>query len=100
MNIGKHRIEYSKLLVSIITLTYFVGLIVGVYVVISNPSELSTLLMFIGGVVGVTIPFYVWKAKSENILKIKQEIRKMYQQEPDLEIDLYNNDDENEDDNN
>jgi O-antigen/teichoic acid export membrane protein len=67
----KKSIEYSKLLVSLITITYFIGLVIGGYVVVKSAEELSTYLAYIGGVVAITIPFYVWKAKSENVIKLK-----------------------------
>lgn len=67
----KKSVEYSKLLVSLITITYFIGLVIGGYAVIKSTEELSTYLAYIGGVVAITIPFYVWKAKSENVIKLK-----------------------------
>lgn len=67
------KFEFSKIIIAIITFTYFVGLIVGAITVLEDPEQLNTLLVYIGGVVGITIPFYVWKAKSENVLKIQQD---------------------------
>jgi len=69
----KKKFEFSKLIICCLTITYFVGLVVGCIITLENPDQLSTYLTYIGGVVGITVPFYIWKAKAENILKIQKE---------------------------
>lgn len=54
-------------------LTYFIGLILGIYIVLEDPSQLGTLLVYIGTPTAVTIGFYSWKAKAENVIKMKKD---------------------------
>lgn len=45
---------------------------VGVWVVVTKDFyQLSVLLTFVGGVTAAAVAFYCWKAKAENLLKIK-----------------------------
>lgn len=65
------RIEFSKLILLGVMLTYFVGIGIGAWVVLKVvPEQLSVYLAFIGGPTAVAIGFYAWKAKAENVLKI------------------------------
>ena len=74
----RELVSTSKLLLFFITLTYFVGVGIGGYVVIeilhsypdSAVSALIAMFSFIGGATGITIAFYSWKSKNENVLKI------------------------------
>lgn len=56
--------------------TYFVGFIFGIYVVIQDFSQLSSLLTYIGVPVSTAIAFYCWKAKAENTIKIRSSLIK------------------------
>lgn len=38
---------------------------------VNNNVSLSVLLTFVGGVTAAAVAFYCWKAKAENLLKIK-----------------------------
>lgn len=53
-------------------LTYFAGFVIGVRVVILDPSQLGVFLAYVGTPAATAIGFYSWKAKAENVVKIKQ----------------------------
>ncbi|MCM1374087.1 MAG: hypothetical protein NC245_03245 [Muribaculum sp.] len=62
----------TKVLLFSILLTYYMAFAVGVWVVIFKDFyQLGTLLTFTGGVTAAAVAFYCWKAKAENLLKIK-----------------------------
>lgn len=62
----------TKVLLFSILITYYIAFIVGVWVVIFKDFyQIGTLLTFVGGVTGAAVAFYCWKAKAENLLKIK-----------------------------
>jgi hypothetical protein len=62
----------TKVLLFSVLLTYHIAFIVGVWVVVcKDTTELGTLLTFVGGVTAAAVAFYCWKAKAENLLKIK-----------------------------
>lgn len=73
------RFEFSKLILSLVMATYFIGLVLGIWVVIkllkTSPQYLATVicgvLSYIGAPVSVAIAFYSYKAKAENVEKIK-----------------------------
>ena len=51
---------------------YYIAFAVGVWVVVTKDFyQLSVLLTFVGGVTAAAVAFYCWKAKAENLLKIK-----------------------------
>ena len=66
------KVEFSKLILGLVLLTYFVGVFVGVKISLIDTAQLGVLLAFIGGPTAAAIGFYAWKAKAENIIKIKQ----------------------------
>ena len=68
----KRRIEFSKFVLAFVLLTYFVGVGVGVKISLVDTSQLGVLLAFIGAPTAATIGFYTWKAKAENVIKIKK----------------------------
>lgn len=62
----------TKVLLFSILVTYYIAFAVGVWVVIfKDVYQLGTLLTFTGGVTAAAVAFYCWKAKAENLLKIK-----------------------------
>jgi O-antigen/teichoic acid export membrane protein len=63
--------EFTKVVVAAVMSTYFIGLAVGTYVVIIDTSQLYAYLSYIGALTGITVGFYCWKAKNENIAKHK-----------------------------
>lgn len=67
------KIEFSKLFLSAVLLTYFAGFALGVWVVVTiDPSQLGVLLAYVATPTAVAIGFYSWKAKAENVVKIKK----------------------------
>ena len=50
----------------------FAGFIVGARAVILDPNQLSVFLAYVGTPAATAIGFYSWKAKAENVVKIKQ----------------------------
>lgn len=92
---GKHKVEFVKIIVFFILLTYFVGLGFGIYAVkkilLDYPEwaiqALIALFGYIGTPTAAAIGFYCWKAKAENIIKIK----KNYLEETEgIPVDLNN----------
>jgi len=75
--------EFSKIVLLLVMATYFVGLIVGIRIVLLDTGQLSALLLYIGGPTTTAIAFYAWKAKAENLLKIQKE-------NPETPIDFNN----------
>lgn len=62
----------TKIVLFSILLTYYIVFAVGVWVVIvKDVYQLSALLTFVGSVTAAAVAFYCWKAKAENLLKIK-----------------------------
>lgn len=92
---------FSKSILSVIVMLYFVGaLIGGVLVVISAVNDVRlgghidtdmfiAYAAYIGGPTATAIGFYAWKSKAENILKIKNSI-KQKEADPDLVSTLAN----------
>lgn len=69
----RRKVEFSKLVLVLVLLTYFIGVFVGVKVTFIDFSQLGVLLAFIGTPTAAAIGFYAWKAKAENIIKIKKD---------------------------
>ena len=66
------KITTTKLVLFSILFTYYAAFVVAMYVVIfRDVSELSNLLTFVGGATVFAVAFYCWKAKAENLEKIK-----------------------------
>jgi hypothetical protein len=84
---SKRKFEYSKFILTLVLLTYFVGVYVGVKVVFEDSSYLTLLFAFIGTPTATAIGFYTWKAKAENIVKLKNAHPEITQGQP---IDLNN----------
>ena len=55
-----------------VVITYFIGVSLGVYAIIKDPTNVGMVLGYIGGVAAVGIGFYSWKAKAENIIKLSK----------------------------
>lgn len=69
---SRGKMEFSKLVLLLVMSTYFVGVVIGVKVTLIDFSQLGVLLTFIGAPTATAIVFYAWKAKAENIVKIKK----------------------------
>ncbi|MCQ4936727.1 MULTISPECIES: hypothetical protein [Anaerotignum] len=68
----KEKFEFSKLILLAVLATYFWGLSVGTKIVFMDFTQLGVWLAYIGTPTTIAIGFYAWKAKAENIVKIKQ----------------------------
>lgn len=66
------KVEFSKLFLSAVLFTYFIGVVIGVWAVVIDISQLGVLLAYIGTPTATAIGFYSWKAKAENVVKIKK----------------------------
>ena len=69
---ARKKVEFIKLVLMLVMATYFLGVAVGVKIVLAYPEQLGTLLAFIGAPTATVIIFYAWKAKAENVIKIKK----------------------------
>lgn len=65
--------EFSKIVLVLVLLTYFVGVFIGVKISLIDISQLGVLLAYIGTPTAAAIGFYCWKAKAENLIKIKKD---------------------------
>lgn len=81
----KRKLEFSKLLLLLVLSTYFIGTAVGLIVVFIDVTQLGAVLAFIGAPTATAIAFYCWKAKAENLIKIKREYPEMLDSALDLE---------------
>jgi hypothetical protein len=71
------KFEFSKAVIASLIITYFIVLGLGIYVVIRILTEypeysvnaLVALFSYVGAVNGISIPFYLNKARDENIHK-------------------------------
>ena len=71
-NNPERKLAATKIIIFSILVTYYISFAVGVWVVVTKDVyQLSTLLAFVGGVTVFAVAFYCWKAKAENLLKIK-----------------------------
>lgn len=68
----ENKLQATKVIVFSILLTYHLAFFLGVWVVIGDPYQLSTLLTFTGGVSVFAVAFYCWKSKAENLEKIRK----------------------------
>lgn len=76
----------STVLVAVL-FTYFVGLYIGIKVTLIDYSQFGVLATYIATPTTTVIALYCWKAKAENIIKIK----KGYPEETkDISVDLNN----------
>ena len=74
---GKRKFEFTKTIVALVMSTYFIGLGIGVYVVLKilldfpdfSIQALTAMFTYIGVPVASAIGFYCWKAKNENMNK-------------------------------
>lgn len=62
------KLSFSKLILTLVMISYFIMLGIGIYVVVKmDTSQLYALLTFVGAPVAVAIGFYYEKAKKENM---------------------------------
>jgi len=75
---NRKKREFSKVILSLVMATYFIGLAFAIYsvqtILMLYPDQaiqaLIALFGYIGTPISVSIAFYSWKAKNENIMKI------------------------------
>lgn len=63
---------FTKLVLVAVLFTYFVGLYIGIRVTLIDYSQFGVLATYIATPTTTVIALYCWKAKAENIIKIKQ----------------------------
>lgn len=71
-NKSRRKFEFSKLVLSAVLFTYFVGFGVAIWAVVIDISQLGVFLAYVGTPTATVIGFYSWKARAENVVKIKQ----------------------------
>lgn len=77
---------YTKILVAAVMGTYFFGVVYGAVFCFIAGAYLGEYLSFIGVPTATAIGFYCWKAKAENLLKMRREAPEAAQKEvPTLE---------------
>lgn len=69
----KKSFEFSKFVLLIVMVLYLVVVSVGIILSLIDYTQYSTLAMLVGAPTATAIGFYAWKAKAENVIKIKQE---------------------------
>ena len=87
---GKKKLpkpNFTKAVLVAVLFTYFVGLYIGIKVTLIDYSQFGVLATYIATPTTTVIALYCWKAKAENIIKIKQG----YPEETkDISVDLNN----------
>lgn len=77
---------FTKWLVAAMMATYFFGVVYGAVFCFCAGAYLGEYLAFIGTPTATAIGFYCWKAKAENLLKMRAEAPEAEQKEaPTLE---------------
>ncbi len=69
----KKGFEFSKIVLLVVMVLYLVAVGVGVILSFIDYTQYSTLAMLVGAPTATAIGFYAWKAKAENVIKIKRE---------------------------
>lgn len=64
--------NFTKAVLMAVLCTYFVGLYVGIRVTLADYTQFGVLATYIAAPTTTVIALYCWKAKAENIIKIKQ----------------------------
>ncbi|MDD3040518.1 hypothetical protein [Bacteroides sp.] len=79
--------SFTKIVLVAILFTYFIGLYIGVKITLIDYSQFGVLATYIATPTTTVIALYCWKAKAENLVKIKQG----YPEETkDISVDLNN----------
>lgn len=79
--------NFTKVVLVAVLFTYFVGLHIGIRVTLIDYSQFGVLATYIATPTTTVITLYCWKAKAENIIKIK----KGYPEETEgIPVDLNN----------
>lgn len=73
---------YTKILVAAVMGTYFFGVIYGAVFCFCAGAYLGEYLSFIGVPTATAIGFYCWKAKAENMIRMRAEVPQKEQKAP------------------
>lgn len=87
---GKKKLpkpNFTKAVLVAVLLTYFIGLVIGIKVTLIDFSQFGVLATYIATPTTTVIALYCWKAKAENLIKIKQGFP---EETKDISIDLNN----------
>ena len=79
--------SFTKLVLVAVLFTYFVGLKIGVEITLIDYSQFGVLATYIATPTTTIIALYCWKAKAENLIKIK---KGNPEETKDIPIDLNN----------
>lgn len=83
----KTKPNFTKAVLVAVLFTYFIGLAIGIKVTLIDFSQFGVLATYIAAPTTTVIALYCWKAKAENLVKIKQG----YPEETkDISVDLNN----------
>ncbi len=69
----KKVVEFTKIVLLVVIVLYLVVVGVGIALSFIDYTQYSTLAILVGPPTATAIGFYAWKAKAENVIKIKQE---------------------------
>lgn len=83
----KKHFEFSKLVLLSVMILYFFAAGVGIAISLVDYTQYSTLAVLVGAPTAAAIGFYSWKAKAENVIKIKKENPEATK---DMPVDLNN----------
>ena len=64
--------NFTKAVLVAVLFTYFIGLYIGIKVTLVDYSQFGILATYIATPTTTVIALYCWKAKAENIIKIKK----------------------------
>lgn len=67
------KYEFSKIILCLVMVTYFIGFIFGMFIIfkIRTDAAICGFFSYIGAPAAAAIGFYCYKAKAENIEKIR-----------------------------
>lgn len=68
----KEKLNFTKSVLVAVLFTYFIGLVIGIKVSLTDFSQFGVLATYIAAPTTTVIALYCWKAKAENLVKIKQ----------------------------
>lgn len=66
------KMNFTKIIFVAILFTYLIGVGAGVYVVVQDCGQFGILATYIATPTTAIITLYCWKAKAENMIKMKQ----------------------------
>ena len=72
----KETFNFTKAVLVAVLFTYFIGLAIGIIVTLKDFSQFGVLATYIAAPTTTVIALYCWKAKAENLVKIKQGYQK------------------------